>query len=57
MLGHQHLSVDSILQDNPDMHAIAAQLKGVMASLADVEKIAGALQADSEASRKVKSRA
>ncbi len=35
------------------MHEIAAQLKGVMASLADVEKIAGALQADSEASKKV----
>lgn len=36
------------------MHEVAAQLKGMMASLADVEKIAGALQADNEASRKVK---
>lgn len=35
------------------MHEIAAQLKGVMASLAGVEKIAGALQADSEDSKKV----
>ncbi|BDA42294.1 hypothetical protein COCOBI_03-1810 [Coccomyxa sp. Obi] len=36
-----------------DMHEVAAQLKGMMASLADVEKIAGALQADNEASRKL----
>lgn len=36
-----------------DMQEIAAQLKGVMASLADVERIAGALQADTTASRKV----
>ncbi len=36
-----------------DLQEIALQLKGVMASLADVEKIAGALQADTDASRKV----
>lgn len=41
------------LQRTMDMHEIAAQLKGMLASLADVEKIAGALQADNEASRKV----
>ncbi len=37
-----------------NMHEVAAQLKGMMAALADVEKIAGALHTDNQASRKVK---
>jgi hypothetical protein len=41
------------VQARVDMQEIASQLKGVMASLADVEKIASALQADAVASGKV----